>query len=280
MQDKRADGPGEMPTIDLTLAINYLPAVECFVKVTVLAGALCLANVTEHLGAFSIMAMMLAIDSALSTARIFDGNALQCAVLLSFFVNTLRLAASAPPAVVMCASGFWALSALLLVVETREVQEYLVLYGQGGGGRLLQILPWVGSSLMIGLFAFLPGQQKSSAVKMVRALGFAALCVLWVYVVTVWRALLLQLLLQQGVCVFASHALITQFAPVLYLHAVVAALYALACVGLVVYHHVQLHYKAPPAEPNVTVLNTIHTIQEEDEVDLEALLLTAKQQQQ
>ena len=276
MQDKRADGPGEMPTIDLTLAINYLPAVECFVKVTVLAGALCLANVTEHLGAFSIMAMMLAIDSALSTARIFDGNALQCAVLLSFFVNTLRLAASAPPAVVMSSTGFWALAALLLVVESREVQEYLVLYGQGGGGRLRQILPGVGSSLMIGLFAFLPGQQESSAVKMVRALGFAALCVLWVYVVTVWRALLLQ----QGVCVFASHALITQFAPVLYLHAVVAALYALACVALVVYHHVQLHYKAPPAEPNVTVLNTIHTIQEEDEEDLEALLRTAKQQQQ
>ena len=276
MQDKREDGPGEMPTIDLTLAINYLPAVECFVKVTVLAGALCLANVTEHLGAFSIMAMMLAIDSALSTARIFDGNALQCAVLLSFFVNTLRLAASAPPAVVMSSTGFWALAALLLVVESREVQEYLVLYGQGGGGRLRQILPGVGSSLMIGLFAFLPGQQESSAVKMVRALGFAALCVLWVYVVTVWRALLLQ----QGVCVFASHALITQFAPVLYLHAVVAALYALACVALVVYHHVQLHYKVPPAEPNVTVLNTIHTIQEEDEEDLEALLRTAKQQQQ
>ena len=240
--------------------------------VTVLAAALCLANVTEHLGAFSIMAMMLAIDSALSSARIFDGNALQCAVLLSFFVNTLRLAASAPPAVVMSSTGFWALAALLLVVESREVQEYLVLYGQGGGGRLRQILPGVGSSLMIGLFAFLPGQQESSAVKMVRALGFAALCVLWVYVVTVWRALLLQ----QGVCVFASHALITQFAPVLYLHAVVAALYALACVALVVYHHVQLHYKVLPApEPSVTILNSI---QEEDEEDLEALLRTAKQQ--
>ena len=275
MQDKRADGAGEMPTIDLTLAINYLPAVECFVKVTVLAGALCLANVTEHLGAFSIMAMMLAIDSALSTARIFDGNALQCAVLLSFFVNTLRLAASAPPAVVMSSTGFWALAALLLVVESREVQEYLVLYGQGGGGRLRQILPGVGSSLMIGLFAFLPGQRESSAVKMARALGFAALCMLWVYVVTVWRARPRQ----HGVCVFASHALIARFAPVLYLHAVVAAVYALACLALLVYHHVQLHYKAPP-EPSVTVLNTIHTIPEEDEEDLEALLRTAKQQQQ
>ena len=130
--------------------------------VTVLAAALCLANVTEHLGAFSIMAMMLAIDSALSSARIFDGNALQCAVLLSFFDNTLRLAASAPPEVpvVTCASGFWALGALFLVVETREVQEYLVLYGQGGGGRLRQILPGVGSSLMIGLFSFRPGSRS------------------------------------------------------------------------------------------------------------------------
>ena len=284
MENKRADDPGAMPVIDLTLAVNYLPAGECMLKVTILACALCLTNVSEHFGAIPVLALALNIDRALSCGRIFDGNAVQYSVLLSWFVNSLRASAYAPAAVLPVATALWLSFSFLLVVEPARVQEFFVLYGQGSGGRLKQILPAVANNMFIGLFVFLPVSVESCPLRVARSLAFATLCVCWVYVVTVWKARSRQV----GGCVFSCHTLLARFSPVLYVNAVMAVVYFVACVGMMVYHYVDMHvvtvtvhqhvpvHVPEVAQESITVLNTIR---EEDEEDLEALLRSAKMQQ-
>lgn len=276
MENKRGSSPDAMPAIDLSLAVNYLPAVECMVKATLLSSILCLSNVSEHPGAVCIMALMLTIDRALASARILDGNAVQFSVLFGWFVHALREGAYAPSPVLPIATAFWLAFSMALVVEPAQVQEFLALYGQGGPIR--QILPAVGSSFFIGLFAFLPVSAESCALRITRSLAFAALCVGWVYVVTVWKARP-----RQGVCVFASHTLLARFSPVLYVNGVVACVFVFVCVVMMGYHYVQMHtvtvtlhqHLPETAMEQVTNLNTI----QEEEEDLEALLRSAKMQQ-
>lgn len=281
MEHKREGDPtAAMPAIDLTLAVNYLPAVECMIKVTILACALCLSNVSENFGAFSVLALALNINRALSNARIFDGNAVQYCVLLSWFVNTIRAGATAPGAVLPVATALWLAFTLSLVVEPPSVQEFFVLYGQGSGGMVKQILPAVVGSFFVGLFAFLPVSVESCPLRVVRSMAFAGLCVCWVYVVTVWRARPRQM---GGLCVFSSHALLARFAPVLYVNAVVAGVYFVFCLGMMVYHYVQLHMVTVTIHQHMEVMSdqavTLNTIVEESDEDLEALLRSAKQQQ-
>lgn len=278
----------EMPSIDLTLAVNYLPAVEVTLKVAFISSCLALLSSTEVFGGFSIMVLMLSIDRSLSNIWILDGNALQFAVLLSWFVNYLRTAAMAPGFVMPMATWLWCVFAFSLVAEPKSVQEFFVLYGSGSGGRIRQIMPALGSSFFVGLFTFLPGPIESGVARIMRSLAFTLLCVLWVYVVNVWRARPRQQ--AGGMCVFTCHAIIARFCPVLYTQWLVAVLFSVACVVAIAWHYLKLHvvavavqppsvYSPAPPLPEESHTTVMNTIAEGDEEDLEAYFQTAKLQQ-
>ena len=294
----QGSGAEEMPTIDLTLAVNYLPAVEVVLKVALFASTLSLMDQSEIFYGVAVMALMLSVDRSLrcelrspGSVWILDGNALQFAVLMSWFVNRLRTEASAPGFVLPLAMMAWILASLALVAEPKAVQEFYGLYG-GAGGTLRQIGPGVVNSFFVGLSAFLPCEAESGGVRVLRSLGFTLLCVLWVYVVGVWRARPRQH--QGGMCMFASHALIARFCPVLYLPWFWALMYGLNGLGAMVYHYVQIHMVTvtvrqtlPTAEVSYCSVGAgvggmsdgIGTIAEEDD-DLEAYFQTAKMQLQ
>jgi hypothetical protein len=247
--------------------------VEVVLKVALVS--VCLALVGgEMLGLLSILSLMLSVDRSLASTFILDGNALQFTVLLSWFVNHLRASAHAPAFVLPMASVLWYASAFMLVAEPRAVQEFFVLYGVGTGGRVQQLLPALTNNLFVGLFTFLPCADESGGVKVLRSLGFTLLCVLWVYVVGVWRTAPRQA--AGGMCAFACHALIARFSPVLYLHWTLAGGYALASLGPMIYHYVALH--AAPIEEGPKETHKIGTIAEEDDEDLEAYFQSAKLQ--
>jgi hypothetical protein len=276
MQDIEARAEGQMPSIDLTLAINYLPAVEVVMKVAAVSSCLALVG-SEMLGMLSIMALLLSVDRSLGNTFILDGNALQYSVLLSWFVNHLRASAHAPPLVLPMASVLWWLTGYMLVVEPRPVQEFFVLYGVGTGGRMRQLLPALTNNLFVALFTFLPCAEESGGSRVMRSLVYTLLCVLWVYMVTVWRTAPLQP--SGGMCVFTCHALIARFSPVLYLHWTMACGYALASIAAMLYHYVALHV-APPTEVSPPrEAHKISTIAEEEDEDLEAYFQSAKLQQ-
>lgn len=290
MQDLESPGKdGNMPSIDLTLAVNYLPAVEVVIKTAFVTSCLALLSPSDTLGGIAVMVMMVSVDRSLSSAWIMDGNALQFSVLLSWFVNYLRTAAVAPGLALPVATWLWCASSFVLVAEPKSVQEFFVLYGSGAGGRFKQVLPAVGNCFFMGLFAFLPGPTESGLAKIARSLGFVALCVLWVYVVNVWRPRPRQQ--AAGMCVFTSHAIVARFSPVLYVYGAMAVVYSLACAVAVVWHYVRLHsvsvtvHQVQPGStaPSPPLPEEPHagmgTITEEDEEDLEAFFQTAKLQQ-
>ena len=271
MEDKSAQAKESMQ-IDLSLAINYLPAVECFTKTLLVALSVCLVNPAEHLGAFSVLFLSLTIDRAVSSGRIFDGNAILLSVLLSFFVNTLRAGATAPAPVPPIASLIWSSFSVVLAVEPKPVQEFFVLYGQSGGGRARQVLPAVINCFFVGFLTFLPLPTENNTLRIAKSMCFCTLCILWVYIVTIWRN-------RPRNCVFFTHALVARFSPLLYFTPPFFISFTLVSVAVLGYHYMQIHMAplSPPLPEPQPLSCTLNVIQEEEE-DLEALLQAAKRQ--
>lgn len=228
-----------MAPIDLTLAVNFIPAVLCLCKSVLISFSLSLLDPGEHLGGFVIFVLMLNIDRSVSSARIFDENAVQCCIVASWVINFLRTLAVSPKVVGPVVTLLWLVFSYSLVVEPRRLQLLFVMYGQGSGGIVRRVLPGVISSGFVMVMAFTHMGQESSAVKSGRSICFACLCVAWVYVVSVWRPRGKS----SGSCVFECHLLLSRFCPVLYVHWLVAVLYAVGCVALLVWHYVQIHVR-------------------------------------
>jgi hypothetical protein len=228
-----------MPPLDLTLAVNYIPAVVCVAKAVLISFCLCILNPGTHLGGFIVFAMMLNIDRAISSARIFDENAVQLCILAAWVINYLRVASEAGRFLNPVVSFVWVLFSVVLVLEPKAVQELFVLYGQGSGGTIHKIMPAVITSVMVAAISYTPLPVELGAVKAARTIGFASLCVAWVYIVTVWKAKP-----RHGnntSCVFETHALIARFCPVLYVNWVLAAVFGVVCIGAMVYHYIRIH---------------------------------------
>ena len=227
-----------MPPLDLTLAVNYIPAVVCVAKAIVISFCLCILNPGTHLGGFIIFAMLLNIDRAVSCARIFDENAVQLCILAAWVINYLRVASEAPRFLNPVVSCVWVLFSMALVLEPKAVQELFVLYGHGSGGTIHKIMPAIITSVMVGAISYTPLPVELGAVKSARAIGFACLSVAWVYIVTVWKAKPRH---SKSSCVFETHALIARFCPVLYVNWMLAAVFGVVGLGCLAYHYVKIH---------------------------------------
>ena len=227
-----------MPPLDLTLAVNYIPAVVCLAKAALISFCLCILNPGTHLGGFIIFAMLLNIDRAVLCARIFDENAVQLCILAAWVINYLRAASEASRFINPAVSGVWAAFGVVLTLEPKAVQEMFVLYGHGSGGTMHKIMPAVITSVLVAAISYTPLQVEPGTVKSARAIGFACLCVAWVYVVSVWKAKPRHNL---SSCVFETHALIARFCLILYVNWMLAAVFGVWCVGCLSYHYVRIH---------------------------------------
>ena len=227
-----------MPPIDLTLAINFIPAVVCLLKASLISFSLSVLRPGQHLGGFVVFAMMLNIDRAVSCARIFDENAVQCCILAAWGINFLRTTVQYAPKILNPAATVgWLCFACCLVLEPKAVQEFFVMYGHGSGGVFKRVLPGIVTGLFIVVMAFIPFQAESSLVTSARSIGFSCLCVAWVYVVSVWRPKPRH----NGSCVFECHLLLSRFCPILYIDRDIAVFYSVCCVVILAYHYVQIH---------------------------------------
>ena len=226
-----------MPPIDLTLAINFIPAVVCLSKAALISVSLSTLDPGEHLGGFVVFAMMLNVDRAVSCARIFDENAVQCCILAAWVINFLRAMAEAPKLVEPITAFLWLCFGYCICLEPKSVQEFFVMYGHGSGGVFKRVLPGVITSIFVAVTAFTPLKSETAVIKSARSIGFACLCVAWVYVVSIWRPKPRH----NGSCVFECHLLLSRFCPILFVHWGLAVFYTIGCVVLMGYHYVQIH---------------------------------------
>ena len=85
--------PGEM-SVDLTLAVNYVPAALCLLRVLLFTTGICLIGPGEEIGGYQILGLALYMDrvilSTFSQRMIFDSNAVIAAVYFSNIFTVVR----------------------------------------------------------------------------------------------------------------------------------------------------------------------------------------------
>jgi len=186
----------DMAHIDLSLAINYLPAVACILKTILMASTLAIVKPEHALGGFAIFGMMLNFDRVVTGDRIFNGNAVLCTILLSWFLNFLRMAAQTPPHVANVVAAVWGLVAMCLIVEPARLKPLIAPDGWGETVRvdpsphrwnLRRLGPTVVNTIFICGISFTFMGDETGSFRIARSLAFAILCVAWVYIVGVWQ---------------------------------------------------------------------------------------------
>ena len=239
----------DMTPVDLSLAINYLPAVACLTKTLLITSSLAIVNSEHSLGAFTIIALMLNVDKVCSSERIFNGNSVMYMILLSWFLNYLRQGMQSAPAAAGVICVMWMLFSLVMLMEPNQLRGYLSLdpsprFGWGetaqvdvrpGRFQASRYVPTVVNTVCVGAVSFVHMESEPGWLKVCRSIGFAMLCVTWVYLVGVWQR-----------CGSSQQQLFTQnmlgrFCPVLFVYPVFTIPYFLLSVLGLVCLYVDIH---------------------------------------
>lgn len=289
-----------MPGIDLSLAVNYIPAVECLSKSVAIVSSMAFVEERHDLGAFLVIALMLNIDRVFSCTRIFDGNAVLCTLLASWTINFLRVSGEAPKFLNPFVTTVWCCFALCLLIEPARLKQFILSEseqaGAGGwgaserisvnpgGGRLKRIAPVLVTTVCVGCIAFTRMEQEGWAMRFGRSLSFSTLCVIWVYLVGVWRR-------SGGVLNTFTQNLVGRFCPVLFVNATCAGMFFAACVVGFGYLYYAIHFPAVGQSGHTSNSSSSEyreeqvahspimtcVIEEETDEDLEACFRSARQ---
>ena len=233
-----------MPAVDLRLAVNYIPALECLVKSACMACSLTLLHAGQHLSVYLMLSILLHLDRIVSKPLIFDGNSILCCLLASWVINNLRLSQESPVYLTETLTFVWICFSFSLVLEPKCLQEHFALYTSGH--TLRHVAPSLITSVIVCLASFTHAAADSSTVLVLRALTFTALCVSWVYIVGVWRPR--PRCQSGGLCTYGTQCILVRFCPVLFIYPVLVAVYACISLALFLYHYSQIHH-APSAAP-------------------------------
>jgi hypothetical protein len=245
-----------MDPIDLSLAINYLPACACLGKVCWLAFALCVVHAWHAFPAYAAVGAGLLVDRLVYPTRIMDSNAVLLAVLCSHLVWEVRRAGEPrwepglPLALgaAWCAQGGWCLwdrhGSPSVCTRARNHQ-----------------LAFASTAALASLSAFLHAEDEIPMVRAARYVTYASLSLCWMYMLGLFRRRLTHPA-DSGVH-FAVY-----FSPVLYVHQYVALLYSAFCLV-----SVAIHLRPPsqqqPRAPSPSAAPETPSPPEEDLAELE-----------
>lgn len=219
-----------MQTVDLTLAVNYLPACGCLIRLIMLMLAIAIVPPgDEILGGYLAIAAVLYMDRTLTHKIIFDGNAILMAV---FFANThavIRASASsmrAYPVIMAVGHLLWACGCTLLIADPPQIRQ--ALDKRVAGNKLIPVSAML---ITIVISAYFQCELEPTPIRACRGLAFTLLAFAWIYVIGIHS--------NQGVGYLkeTSWQFITRLAPVLYSPLWLAMLFCPAIIWALAVHH-------------------------------------------
>ena len=216
--------------VDLTLAVNYVPACACLCKALLLIFLIGLIPPGQEVhGGFITIAAMLYVDRAFTRNIIFDANAILMAI---FFANVHAAVRSSSerPAYWFFVWGMhvcWAGMCLTLVYEPAHVKWFLERRAQAS-----KVVPIVFMLFMLVTTASLHTPLEPPPLRACRAMAFTLLSFTWIYVVGIHTQSSIEYLKE------TSSQFIVRLAPVLYSPPWLSGAFTVAAVvGLVLQYY-------------------------------------------
>lgn len=217
--------------VDLTLAVNYLPACTCLCKALLLVTLVGLVPPGQEVhGGYISLAAMLYVDRALTRNIIFDANAILMSIYFANVHAAVR-ATSHQPAYWFLMWGLhlcWIGMCLTLIHEPASVKWFLE--------RRVQAARAVPLLMMLGILAgtaHIHAPLEPPPLRACRAMSFTLLSFTWIYVVGIHSPNGIEYLKE------TSSQFIVRLAPVLYSPSWLAAGFTVAGVVALVlqYYH-------------------------------------------
>ena len=201
--------------IDLSLAVNYLPACSCALRAVLLSFALCGIHSVKLLPAFVPVCLLLVFNRAQHpVVRIFDSTGLLFSIFLSHCVALLQERGE----------GWWTLWNPLYVALSLEWPAAAAYLMYKPPARHAEVMWYLAAACChASAFAFVHRGEgpENRLVRVGRDLSFTGLCLFWTYVVGIYRRRL-----SRDPSDSASHFAV-YFWPVLFAHPYAACFYAL-----------------------------------------------------
>jgi hypothetical protein len=272
-----------MQQVDLKLAVNYIPACGCLIRLTGLILALAITPVGKEIpGGYLVIAAALYLDRTLTRKIIFDGNSILVAV---FCANVHAVIRSTPtglnihPAIITVIHIIWAWVCTVLIADPPQVRQILERQAISKRIQAKKLIPVCSMLLVQVTTAYLYSEIEPLFMRALRAVHFTMLSFAWIYLVGLNS--------NQGVSHLkeTSWQFVARLAPILYATPWVAVLFSLAIVWIFVTHNAshipeQSPYQYAPfiqPEPPIETPEPIATI-EDTEAQLEQELFRQAKQ--
>ena len=217
--------------VDLTLAVNYLPACACLGKMLVFMLAVTMIPYGQEIGGFILLAAMLYMDRLVTRNIIFDANAILLAVFFANVHASIR-ATSIHRAYQGLVDGmflFWAVGSLVLISEPAQLKRVL-----DRRINMAKLVPVLLMLLIVVAISHFHSPLESGGVRACRAVAFTLLSFAWIYIVGIHTPHGIEYL-KENSCQFVS-----RLAPVLYTSAWIAVAFTIGAVGAFATQYVRL----------------------------------------
>jgi hypothetical protein len=220
--------------VDLSLAVNYIPACACLTKVLIFMLAANAVPANLEVDALFIMAGILYMDRLVTRNIIFDANAILLAI---FFANVhagVRAYSTrrAYPFLVDAMFLFWACGSVVLLFDPRSVRAELD--KRPWAARLVPVVLMI---IIVVAIAHVYGPLETGGIRCCRAVAFALLSFAWIYIVGVHAPAGIEYL-KENSCQFVS-----RLSPVLYASPWIAGAFTVGAVSA----FITIHMRSSPA---------------------------------
>jgi len=250
-----------MNNIDLTLAVNYIPACSCTMRLLFFLLWLSVLSAYENTQYFVILGIVLYLDRILHRqCNIFDSNAVIATVFFTCVYQHMRKSSSELNFTVLIVYFFWALVALVFQWDKGFVLKWVHMI------PFSQHLVEVHLTAAI-LFYLLYHKMQTEPYGCVvgKSIVFNIIVIAWIYIVGL-KASHVQI----------NNLWMVRYLPILILPLWMSAMFAAVSVGILVWNFRQMF-----VPPTILVEKVVPTIVEEtkqDLDDLEAMFRLAQQQ--